>query len=72
VTATLTLIPGATGLDQLCAIYRQDVSIRIDPACKERVDAAAAIVAAAADGEAAVYGINTGWFSPTVSEHFPL
>jgi histidine ammonia-lyase len=70
VTATLTLIPGAAGLDELCRIYRQDMAVRIDPACKERVDAAAAVVAAAAEGDAAVYGINTG-FGKLASTRIP-
>jgi histidine ammonia-lyase len=70
VTATLTLIPGTAGLDELCRIYRQEMAVRIDPACKERVDAAAAVVAAAAAGDAAVYGINTG-FGKLASTRIP-
>jgi histidine ammonia-lyase len=70
VTATLTLIAGEAGLDELCRIYRQDIVVRIDPACKERVDAAAAVVAAAAEGDAAVYGINTG-FGKLASTRIP-
>ena len=35
--------------------------MRIDESCREHVDAAAAIVAKAARGETAVYGINTGF-----------
>ncbi len=69
-TATLTLIAGEAGLDELCRIYRQDMVVRIDPACKERVDAAAAVVAAAAEGDAAVYGINTG-FGKLASTRIP-
>jgi len=46
------------------------MAVRIDPACKERVDAAAAVVAAAAAGDAAVYGINTG-FGKLASTRIP-
>ena len=48
-------------LAQLETIYRSSVSLQLDDACKEDVDKAAAIVARAAAGEAAVYGINTGF-----------
>ncbi len=60
-TATLTLIPGKASLGELESIYREDPEISIDPGCRQRVDAAAAVVAAAAQGDAAVYGINTGF-----------
>ena len=60
-TEKLTLVPGETRLAELCRIYREDMAVIVDPACRQRVDAAAAIVAAAADGDSAVYGINTGF-----------
>ncbi|QIB67085.1 histidine ammonia-lyase [Kineobactrum salinum] len=60
-TPTLTLTPGATTLAQLEAFWRGNCSVRLDPASRTAVDAAAAAVAAAADGEAAVYGVNTGF-----------
>ncbi len=66
----LTLIPGKATLTQLCRIYREDFAVVIDPACKARVDAAAAVVASAAGGEAAVYGINTG-FGKLASTRIP-
>jgi histidine ammonia-lyase len=69
-TEKLILIPGKTRLAELCRIYREDVPIGIDTACKARVDAAAAVVAAAADGENAVYGINTG-FGKLASTRIP-
>jgi len=69
-TDKLTLTPGKTRLAELCRIYRQDIAVGIDPACKARVDAAAAVVARAAAGEAAVYGINTG-FGKLASTRIP-
>ena len=57
----LTLIPGEARLADLRRIYRSDIPVRLDESCKERVDAAAAIVSQAAQSDAAVYGINTGF-----------
>ena len=64
------LIPGKTTLAELCQVYRDDSAVIIDPACRERVDAAAAVVAAAAAGNVAVYGINTG-FGKLASTRIP-
>ena len=69
-TDKLILTPGKTRLAELCRIYREEVSLSIDPACKTRVDTAAAIVANAAAGESAVYGINTG-FGKLASTRIP-
>ena len=66
----LTLIPGETRLADLRRIYRGDIPIRIDETCRERVNAAAAIVAEAAQGNDAVYGINTG-FGKLASTRIP-
>ncbi len=60
-TEALLLTPGATRLADLRRVYRKDLPVRIDDACKTGVDAAAKIVADAARGKAAVYGINTGF-----------
>ncbi|MFT5506619.1 MAG: histidine ammonia-lyase [Gammaproteobacteria bacterium] len=60
-TTTKELTPGQTRLDTLEAIYRSDCSISISRSARPRVDAAAQIVADAAAGERAVYGINTGF-----------
>ncbi len=60
-TEALLLTPGATRLADLRRVYRKDLPVRIDDACKARVDAAAEIVANAARGKTAVYGINTGF-----------
>ena len=69
-TEKLILTPGKTCLADLCRIYREAVTPEIDPACKSRVDAATAVVDAAAAGEVAVYGINTG-FGKLASTRIP-
>lgn len=58
---TLLLKPGTMTLEELSRIYRSDLELHLDPSCKGRVDAAAKIVQAAAAGDKAVYGINTGF-----------
>jgi histidine ammonia-lyase len=57
----LTLTPGATRLETLETLWRTSAPARLDPACRPAVDAAAARVAEAAAGQAAVYGVNTGF-----------
>ncbi len=66
----LLLTPGTTRLDQLREIYRREVEIEIDPACRDEVEAAARVVANAAQGDAAVYGVNTG-FGKLASTRIP-
>ena len=58
---TLRLIPGATGLAMLEAIWRGSGAVSLDPAAREGVEASAALVAQAARGTEAVYGVNTGF-----------
>jgi histidine ammonia-lyase len=60
-TPTLTLSPGQTTLDQLARIYREGAAVTLDRACKPAVEAAATAIATAAAGDAAVYGVNTGF-----------
>jgi histidine ammonia-lyase len=67
-TKALTLTPGEARIADLRRIYRSDIPVRIDEACKSRVDAAAKIVADAARGDKPVYGINTG-FGKLASTH---
>jgi histidine ammonia-lyase len=67
---TLLLKPGSMTLEEICRVYRHDPNIELDESCKTRVDAAAAIVQQAADGDAAVYGINTG-FGKLASTRIP-
>ena len=57
----LTLLPGATGLADLETLWRTGRPARLDPGARAQVEAAAALVARAANGEAAVYGVNTGF-----------
>ena len=66
----LLLTPGKTALAELRQIYRRKLNLRIDEACKSRVDAAAAVVASAAQGDVAVYGVNTG-FGKLASTRIP-
>ncbi len=69
-TKALLLTPGSTGLTELRHIYRQDLSADINVASKSRVDAAARIVAEAAQNDTPVYGINTG-FGKLASTRIP-
>ena len=59
---TEILIPGALTLAQLrriCCIEPGPVTL--DPACRAGIRASAALVQRAADGDAPVYGVNTGF-----------
>ena len=58
---TVTLQPGDASLDQLEQVYSSDAAIRIDRACRPAVEASAALIADVAGGEAAIYGVNTGF-----------
>lgn len=55
------LIPGAATLGQLERIWREGRAVTLDRTVRPDVEAAAALVARAAAGEAAVYGVNTGF-----------
>lgn len=57
----LELTPGAVTLQQLAEVFWTDAAVRLDPACRSRVDHAAARIAAAAQGDVPVYGVNTGF-----------
>ncbi len=57
----LTLTPGTTSLATLEILWRSAAPARLDPAARPGVEAAAALVRAAAEGTAAVYGVNTGF-----------
>ncbi|MGI9394184.1 MAG: histidine ammonia-lyase [Boseongicola sp.] len=58
---SVVLRPGSTGLADLEAIWRNQAEITLDPSCKDLVDAAASQIASAANGDAPVYGVNTGF-----------
>ena len=55
------LIPGQTSLAQLERLFRTGAAAELHPNARQGVDAAAARIAAAAAGNAAVYGVNTGF-----------
>ncbi len=57
----LTLMPGSVTLQQLERIYREECAVRLDDACRPAIEAAYQRIADAAAGEAAVYGVNTGF-----------
>jgi histidine ammonia-lyase len=59
---TLTLVPGQLTMAQLrhlCSPTPPQVAI--DPACRDGIRASAALVKKATEGDAAVYGVNTGF-----------
>ncbi|MGI3211800.1 histidine ammonia-lyase [Roseovarius tibetensis] len=55
------LTPGTTTLDMLEAIWRGDGPVTLAPSARAGIDASAAIVAKAAQGDMPVYGVNTGF-----------
>ncbi len=55
------LTPGATTLAQLERLYRSGAPAALHASARAGVDAAAARIAAAAAGDVAVYGVNTGF-----------
>ena len=57
----LTITPGEATLAQLERVFWEECSVQLDPSCKPAVEAAAARIDAAAKGDAAVYGVNTGF-----------
>ncbi len=58
---TVTLLPGAVGIDILERLYRDSPPVMLDRSSRGAVDRAADVVAEAAAGDEAVYGINTGF-----------
>ncbi|MEM9231578.1 MAG: histidine ammonia-lyase [Pseudomonadota bacterium] len=58
---TLTLTPGAIRLDELETLWRDGRAARLDPAARGVVEASAARVHAAVQGDTPIYGINTGF-----------
>ncbi|GGH34769.1 histidine ammonia-lyase [Cribrihabitans marinus] len=59
--STLTLVPGDVSLADLERVFRDGVAVRLDPSCHPAIQAAQARISAAAQGDAAVYGVNTGF-----------
>ncbi len=58
---TLTFTPGDVSLEQLAQVFWNEASVVLDTDCRPAVDEAAKRIDAAAQGEAAVYGVNTGF-----------
>jgi histidine ammonia-lyase len=57
----IELTPGEVTLATLETLYRDAVPARLSPDARPQIDMAAQMVADAAAGQAAVYGINTGF-----------
>ncbi len=58
---TITLTPGAATLAQLQDIWTHDHAVVLHPSSHTGIAAAQALVARAANGSEAVYGVNTGF-----------
>jgi histidine ammonia-lyase len=58
---TITVQPGHLSLEQLQAIHAGVVPLALAPSCRELIRASRQVVQDAADGEAPVYGVNTGF-----------
>ncbi len=57
----MIVIPGQVTLAQLEEIWRNGLPVRLDDSARGPIEAAAALVARAAAGDEAVYGVNTGF-----------
>ena len=58
---SLTLVPGQTPLSALHDIWSTGAGAALAPSARPRIEAAAALVARAAEGDTPVYGVNTGF-----------
>lgn len=58
---THILTPGTTKLAQLESVWRGAAHVTLDPIARAGIDASAALIAHAAQGDAPVYGVNTGF-----------
>jgi histidine ammonia-lyase len=59
--STLRLRPGQLTLESLQAIHAGGIRLALDESARPAIDASAAVVRAAAHGDAPVYGVNTGF-----------
>jgi histidine ammonia-lyase len=57
----LVLRPGALTLDDLQAVHAGSIELAIEPSAHAAIATASAVVQRAAAGDAAVYGVNTGF-----------
>ncbi len=58
---TRTLVPGSVSLGELETLYWDSPSVALHSDCRPAIDAAARVIARAARGGRAVYGVNTGF-----------
>ncbi|MQY42584.1 histidine ammonia-lyase [Epibacterium sp. SM1969] len=58
---TLILQPGMASLSELETIWRSDIAVKLCDSARAGIDASAALVETAANGETPVYGVNTGF-----------
>lgn len=58
---TLVIQPGALTLEQLQAIHTQTVQLQLPDSARSAIRASQSVVQRAADGDAPVYGVNTGF-----------
>ncbi|WP_417832811.1 histidine ammonia-lyase [Terasakiella sp.] len=58
---SLTLMPGHASLNELQNILQKHTPIKVDRSFKKAVEKSAKLIEAAANGEEAVYGVNTGF-----------
>ncbi|WP_173934495.1 histidine ammonia-lyase [Chelativorans sp. Marseille-P2723] len=58
---TLVITPGKVTIQTLERIWREQMPVRLDPSCHEAIKVSARRIAEIAGGEAAVYGVNTGF-----------
>ena len=59
--SAITITPGALTLEQLMAIHADMVSLQLIDASRAAIRASQQVVQNAADGDAPVYGVNTGF-----------
>ena len=57
----LQIRPGSLSFAQICAAQAEGTQLAIDPSAAAGISASARLVRQAADGEPAVYGVNTGF-----------
>lgn len=57
----LTIKPGHVTIDQLRQLLLGEVVFHLDPSCQTAIDEGALIIQKAAQGNKAVYGVNTGF-----------
>ncbi|MCB2083914.1 MAG: aromatic amino acid lyase, partial [Sphingomonadaceae bacterium] len=58
---TVVLVPGEARLAQLETIWREGEAVELDDGARPAIEAAAALVREAANGDEAIYGVNTGF-----------